>query len=190
MIILNNYSIGLFHVTYPWNIFSAGRSAQQYAAMTSKYQQCAVWCTMILCMEGLACNLIYLKIFSQSLTCEWPPSYFLIYWLRYGSLVLAELRAIAPVPGDDHLRFKRWLIKVFRESEAPVAIQNNEDDWQCFVLFVRRRVIPIPNVECNPERSRTNSRWNCLGMFGPHVSRCDGELSESKWYANFIHILL
>ena len=60
---------------------------------------------------------------------------FLVF--RYGLLVLKELRAVSPQPGDDAAKFRRWLIKVFRESEAPV-------EGMCwFSVDVRRIAIAI-----------------------------------------------
>ena len=48
-----------------------------------------------------------------------------ILWnnLRYGFHVLKELQSQSPEPSHDHLKFKRWLIKIYRESDAPLKTE-------------------------------------------------------------------
>lgn len=43
---------------------------------------------------------------------------------RFGKLVLMELQQVAPQPGDQASNFLKFLIKVFRESEAPLKLES------------------------------------------------------------------
>lgn len=50
-----------------------------------------------------------------------------LFSLRFGRLVLNELRAVSPTPGDNPLKFLRWLIKVYRESDAPLQLKSKSE---------------------------------------------------------------
>ena len=65
------------------------------------------------CLIGCVCVcVVFFDVFLFAL---------LSFLFRYGQLVLKELRAISPAPGDEPIRFRRWLLKLYLESEAPLV---------------------------------------------------------------------
>ena len=68
---------------------------------------------------------------------------------RYGDLVLQELRFASPQPGQDPLAFKRWLIKVFLHSEAPLTAWNAEEDsWARTCGILSNKIQNLEEAEC------------------------------------------
>ena len=43
--------------------------------------------------------------------------------IRYGALVLRELRGMSPLPGDNPKKFTAWLEKIYAESPAPLKME-------------------------------------------------------------------
>ena len=79
---------------------------------------------------------------------------------RFGKLVLMELQRVAPQPGDEASKFPKFLIKVFRESEAPLKLESWSMGWPEWSDVIRVQYNTVPNAWCCTVSRYDRSRWS------------------------------